>query len=65
VEDIIPDVWINILQWFPSIAIMRLIRTAMAETISSGYFIPQILVLIVSTCVILAFDTWLLRRMDR
>lgn len=63
-DDLLPAFWTTILQWLPSVAIMRLVRTSMASNISTGYYLPQILVLIAFTGLGLLVDTWLVRRLD-
>ena len=64
-DELIPAGWISLLNWFPTVAIMRLVRTSMAGSIGAAYYLPQIFVLLICTVLVLGFDTWLVRRMDR
>lgn len=64
-EDIIPASWVNILQWVPSVALMRLVRTSMAEEITAPFYAPQLAVLAGAALLVLLLDIWLLRRTDQ
>jgi ABC-2 type transport system permease protein len=65
IDDLVPEIWVSLLSWLPSTALMRLIRTSMAVRISPEYFAPQLLCLALFIAAGVGVDTWLLRRYQR
>jgi len=64
-DNLFPERLIKILSWFPSSALFRVFRTAMAGTTPAAYFLPQLGILASCTLVFFIIDSWLIRRLDR
>jgi ABC-2 type transport system permease protein len=64
-DDLLPAWLIQIVKWVPSSALMRAIRSSMVGAPPAEYYLPQLVVVLISAGLVLALDVWLVRRSDR
>jgi ABC-2 type transport system permease protein len=62
--DLLPAWLIVVVNWVPSSALMRVIRSTMISGPPVELYVPQLAILLVSSVLFLAVDVWLVHRLD-
>jgi ABC-type Na+ efflux pump permease subunit len=64
-DDLLPESLIHVVKWVPSSALMRVIRSSMVYTPPVDYYLPQLIVILISAFLVMMLNIWLIRRSDR
>jgi ABC-type Na+ efflux pump permease subunit len=64
-DDLLPQWLLLMVKWVPSSALMRTLRSSMVDVLPAEYYLPQLILLLVSAVFVLAIDVWLVRCLDR
>ena len=64
-DDLLPHWMIRVFVRVPSSALMRAVRSSMVGVLPMAYYLPQLVLLLVSAASVLAIDFWLVHRSNR
>jgi hypothetical protein len=64
-DDLLPESLIHVVKWVPSSALMRVIRSSMVYAPPVDYYLPQLIVILISAFLVMMLNIWLIRRSDR
>jgi hypothetical protein len=64
-DDLLPQIWLRIFDWVPTVVMFHLFRACFSNQLTWGTWLPWLGYLLVWALFVLLLVGWLLRRQDR